>query len=204
VLKTYSAALGAALLLSACNQSSDQASNQAPETKPSSVSEQTPATAKVSESERVNAFFERVFEESVARSPESLTFLGRKDRANEWNDLSEAYANESLEITKKQLAELNAFDRSKLDDATALSYDLLKQSMQEEIDDNKWRLYNYPVNQMFGRHSSVVSLLINQHRINDVQDAENYVARLNGVSALFDQLIANIEARTAANIVPPK
>ncbi len=204
MLKTYSAALGAALLLSACNQSSDQASNQAHETKPSSVSEQAPATPQVSESERVNAFFERVFEESVARSPESLTFLGRKDRANEWNDLSEAYANESLEITKNQLAELNAFDRSKLDDATALSYDLLKQSMQEEIDDNKWRLYNYPVNQMFGRHSSVVSLLINQHRINDVQDAENYVARLNGVSALFDQLIENIEARTAANIIPPK
>jgi uncharacterized protein (DUF885 family) len=204
VLKSYSAAIGAAFLLSACNQSSDQTASQAPETKPASVAEQVVATPEVSESERANAFFERVFEESVARSPESLTFLGRKDRADEWDDLSEAYANESMEITKKQLIELNAFDRSKLDQATALSFDLLVQSMEEEIEDNKWRLYNYPVNQMFGRHSGVVSLLINQHRIGDVTDAENYIARLNGVPKLFNQLITNIEARTAANIIPPK
>jgi uncharacterized protein (DUF885 family) len=200
----YSAALGAAFLLSACNQSTEQATSKTPEVKPVAAAQETVATAKISESERANAFFERVFEESVARSPESLTFLGRKDRANEWDDLSEAHANESIEITKAQLAELKAFDRSQLDDATALSYDLLVQSMNEEIEDNKWRLYNYPVNQMFGRHSGVVSLLINQHRIGDVTDAENYVARLNGVSGLFDQLITNIEARTAANIIPPK
>ncbi|MBL4673737.1 MAG: DUF885 domain-containing protein [Arenicella sp.] len=204
MLKSYSAAIVAALLLSACNQSSDQTASQAPETKPASVAEQSPATTQVSESLSANAFFERVFEESVARSPESLTFLGRKDRADEWDDLSEAYANESMEITKAQLVELKAFDRSKLDDATALSYDLLVQSMEEEIEDNKWRLYNYPVNQMFGRHSGVVSLLINQHSINDVKDAENYIARLNAVPSLFDQLITNIEARTAANIIPPK
>jgi uncharacterized protein (DUF885 family) len=204
VLKLYSAAIGAALLLSACNQSSDQTASQTPETKPAPVAEQSTATPEVSESQRANAFFERVFEESVARSPESLTFLGRKDRADEWDDLSEAYANESIEITKKQLVELKEFDRSKLDDATALSYDLLVQSMEEEIEDNKWRLYNYPVNQMFGRHSGVVSLLINQHSISDVKDAENYIARLNAVPTLFDQLITNIEARTAANIIPPK
>jgi uncharacterized protein (DUF885 family) len=204
VLKSYSAAIAAALLLSACNQSSDQTASQAPETKSAAIAEQVAAASETSESERANAFFERVFEESVARSPESLTFLGRKDRADEWDDLSEAYANESMEITKTQLVELKAFDKSQLDEATALSYDLLVQSMENEIADNKWRLYNYPVNQMFGRHSGVVSLLINQHRIGDVNDAENYIARLNGVTALFNQLITNIEARTAANIIPPK
>ncbi len=204
MLKSYSAAIGAAILLAACNQSSDQTSNQAQESKPAPVATENVATPQVSESERTNAFFEKVFEDSVARSPESLTFLGRKDRADEWDDLSQAHANESLEITKKQLVELKAIDRSKLDEATALSYDLLLQSMEEEIEDYKWRLYNYPVNQMFGRHSGVVSLLINQHRIGDIKDAENYIARLNGVSGLFDQLITNIEARTAANIIPPK
>jgi uncharacterized protein (DUF885 family) len=196
--------MGAALFLSACNQSSDQTANQTPEAKPTAVAEQTSASSDVSESQRVNAFFDRIFEESVARYPEYLTSLGRKDRADEWNDLSESYANESMEITKKQLVELQAFDSDKLDQATKLSYDLLVQSMEEEIEDNKWRLYNYPVNQMFGRHSSVVSMLINQHRIGGVKDAENYIARLNGVPKLFDQLIANIEARTAANIIPPK
>ena len=202
MLKSTSAAIGAAILLTACGQSTEPSSPASKEATPA-VSATTVAP-QVSESEKVNAFFERAFEESVARSPESLTFLGRKTRGNEWDDLSEAYANESIEITKKQLAELKGFDKSKLDESTALSYDLLVQSLENEIEDNKWRLYNYPVNQMFGRHSRSISMLINQHRINDLTDAENYIARLNGVNAMFDQLITNIEARTAANIIPPK
>lgn len=204
MLKYYSAAISAVLLLSACEQSSDQKKTQSYEAKPTMAVKQASAVSETTESERANAFFERTFEESAARYPEVLTSLGRKDRADEWNDLSDTFANESLEITKKQMVELKSFDRSKLDEATALSYDLLVQSMEEQIADNKWRLYNYPVNQMFGRHSSVVSLLINQHRIDSTKDAKNYIARLNAVPVLFDQLIANIEARTAANIIPPK
>jgi uncharacterized protein (DUF885 family) len=204
LLKYYSAAISAVLLLSACEQSSEQKKTQSYEAKPTMAAKQASAVSETTESERVNAFFERIFEESAARYPELLTSLGRKDRADEWNDLSDTFANESLEITKKQMVELKSFERSKLDEATALSYDLLVQSMEEQIADNKWRLYNYPVNQMFGRHSSVVSLLINQHRIDSTKDAKNYIARLDAVPALFDQLIANIEARTAANIIPPK
>ncbi|WP_289029011.1 DUF885 domain-containing protein [uncultured Paraglaciecola sp.] len=200
MLKSYTTTIGAAFFLAACNQSSAPKTTSSPETEPTAVA----AKSDISESKRVNDFFERIFEASLARSPEYLTALGRKERADEWNDLSPAYADKTIEITKQQLAELLTFDRAKLDQATALSYDLLVQSMENQIADDKWRLYNYPVNQMFGRHSGVVSLLINQHRINNVKDAENYITRLSGVPKLFDQLIANIEARTAANIIPPK
>jgi len=200
VLKMYFLAIAVALLLTACDQTAINDTGL----KSAMAEEEISPSIEMSESQRANAFFERAFEDSVARSPESLSFLGRKDRADEWNDLSEGYANESLALAKTQLAELKAFERSQLDESTALSYDLLVQSIEDEIADNKWRLYNYPVNQMYGRHSSVVSLLINQHRIEDIKDAENYIARLNAVPALFDQLIVNIEARTAANIIPPK
>jgi len=204
VLKSYSAAISAVFLLTACDQLSEQQNSQTHETKSAVAVEQASAVTEVSESQRVNAFFERIFEESVARYPEYLTALGRKDRADEWNDLSEAFANASMEMNKKQLVELQTFDRDRLDQDTKLSYDLAVKSMEEQIEDIKWRLYNYPVNQMFGRHSSVVSLLINQHRIGDVTDAENYIMRLQGIPTLFDQLIVNLEARTAANIIPPK
>ena len=204
MLKSYSAAISAVFLLTACDQLSEQQNSQTHETKSAVAVEQASAVTEVSESQRVNAFFERIFEESVARYPEYLTALGRKDRADEWNDLSEAFANASMEMNKKQLVELQTFDRDRLDQDTKLSYDLAVKSMEEQIEDIKWRLYNYPVNQMFGRHSSVVSLLINQHRIGDVTDAENYIMRLQGIPTLFDQLIVNLEARTAANIIPPK
>lgn len=202
MLKHFGLALLATSLLAACNDSVEPTATPEPK-QIETVAPETAAPA-ISESEKANAMYERFFEESVARSPETLTFLGRKDRSDEWDDRSEAAALENLELSKKQLAELKTIDRSNLDEPTALSYDLLLQSLEEEIADFRWRLYNYPVNQMFGTHSSVVSLLINQHRVNDIKDAENYVARLNGVPKLFDQLMTNIDARTAANIIPPK
>jgi len=206
--------LGAALIsvavLAACNEQEASQSavkkSEAPivTTAPATTVPNENTTTALSESEKANALFEKFFEESVALSPETLTFLGRKERADEWNDLSDKAAQEELALAKKQLAELKTIDKTKLDESTALSYDLLAQRLENQIEDYRWRLYNYPVNQMRGKHSGVVSLLINQHRIADIKDAENYIARLNAIAPLFDQLIVNIDARSEANIIPPK
>ena len=194
-----------ALGISACQPDSKPSSETAAPTQAQAQVASDKDNSKESESAKANAFFERVFEENAARSPETLTFLGRKERADEWNDLSKEFSDETLALNKKYLAELEStINRDSLDSATQLSYDLFKQGLEEDIEDARWRLYNYPVNQMFGRHSRVVSLLINQHRIESLQDAENYISRLNKVTLNFDQLITGIEARTAANIIPPK
>lgn len=158
----------------------------------------------ISESDKANQLFEEIFEASLSRHPEQLTQLGRSERMGEWNDLSAEFAQETLELNIAQLNRLDELDYAKLDQSTALSFNLLKQSLQEDIEDHQWRLYDYPVNQMFGRHSGVASLLINQHRVTDIKSALAYISRLNGVSDHFDQLIAGIEARTKANIIPPK
>jgi uncharacterized protein (DUF885 family) len=206
-------ALLTAAILSACGPAAEQSSESDPLTTAATGTEnavdagaaQTPDTQQIaSKSKRANAFYERIFEEGLSRSPEFLTYLGRKDRLGEWDDLSDEHAAKELEHNQRDLKQLKTFDRAQLDPATALSFDLLEQSLKNDIEDYRWRLYNYPVNQMFGRHSSVVSLLINQHKISSIKDAEAYIARLNGVSVLFEQLIAGIEVRTAANIVPPK
>ena len=161
-----------ALSLSACEPNSAQSSSSEVTASKAATGPAQTESAQTntveSESVKANAFFERVFEESVARQPESLTFLGRKDRADEWNDLSQAFSDQSLVLDKQYLKELGHIDRAQLDSATQLSYDLFKQNLEESIEDARWRLYNYPVNQMFGRHTGVVSLLINQHRINAV------------------------------------
>ena len=156
------------------------------------------------ESEKANVLFEKIFEDSIARSPETLTHLGRTERMSEWNDLSAEFAEESLEFNKEQIILLETLDYSKLDEATALSYDLLTQSLQNQVADYQWRLYDYPVNQMFGAHSNTASLLINQHRITDIDSAYAYIDRLNAIPLYFEQLIAGMKDRADANIIPPK
>ncbi|WP_449357041.1 DUF885 domain-containing protein, partial [Alishewanella longhuensis] len=87
---------------------------------------------------------------------------------------------------------------------TQLSYQLMHKQLNETLEDARWRLYSYPVNQMFGVHSQVPSLLINQHRISDVNDAKAYIARLNAVPHLFRQLQQQLSARAEIGVIVPQ
>lgn len=156
------------------------------------------------ESEKANKLFEDIFMENVMRSPMYQSYLGIKQDQDKWDDISEQRAEEDLALQKEQLARVMEIDEAKLNDQTKVSWLLMKQNLEQEIADFKWRHYNYPVNQMFGMHSSVASLLINQHRISEVADAEAYVARLNGLPELFAQLSENLKIRAEKGIIAPK
>lgn len=201
MIKNFTTTLVAAALLSTV---AGCTTNVATETTASTTQKNSAATNQLSESAKANELFDRLFEERLARSPSFLTALGRREGMDQWDDLTDEFAAESLALMKRQLTDLQTLDYAQLDQSAALSYDLATQALKDDIADDKWRLYNYPVNQMFGTHSSVPSLLINQHRVTDVKAAEDYVARLNAVESYFDQLIEGIEQRTKAGIVPPK
>lgn len=157
-----------------------------------------------SESERANAFFEEVFMRGVMRSPVYQTYMGIKKDYDKWDDGSEARALEDLALAKQDLITLRAFDRSKLDATTQVSYDLMEQGLEQNISDFKWRHHTYPVNQMYGTHSMVPAFLINQHQITDVSDAKAYISRLNGVPVVFEQLEKDLEVRAEKGIIAPK
>lgn len=189
----------AACLLTACGEKTSTEAPVAP------VAESMPsAQAIAAESEKANIMFERFFEEWVSRSPTFQTFLGRKEGMDQWDNLSEAFEQESHGMIKRQLAELQGLDTSLLDESSMLSYELMKQQLKNDIDDHRWRLHNYPVEQMRGTHSQVPSLLINQHRITDVSDAKAYISRVLNLPGHFEQLVDGIKRRTELGIVPPK
>lgn len=157
------------------------------------------------ESKRVNDFFERVFDERVARSPELQTQLGLKQDYDKWDDDSEVRGAEDFALLAQHLAELKRdFDFEALDPQTQLSYRLWVRQAERTIEGYTWRHHNYPVNQMFGRHTGVVAFLVNMHRVGDLKDAQAYVARLNGLKPKLEQLVENLETRRAKGIVPPR
>ena len=103
--------------------------------------------------------------ENVMRSPMYQSYLGIKEDQDKWDDISPAAEQEELALQKKHLEQVKSIDESKLNEQTKISWMLMKQSLENDIADYKWRHHNYPVNQMFGLHSRVASLLINQHGI---------------------------------------
>ncbi len=192
-------------IVSSCGQQSEQTDDSAlvTETSQSEVLD-TGKSQGQSESEKANALFEEIFMQNVMRSPNFQSFLGIKTDQDKWDDWSEQRAQEDLQIAKQNLNKVNAIDASQLDPQTKVSLDIMKLNLQQQIEDFKWRYHNYPLNQMFGIHSQVPSLLINQHTVSELADAEAYISRLEKVSALFDQVIDAINIRAEKGIIAPK
>ena len=191
---TLIAATVSVALLAGCQQATQQ-STPAPAVQTQPVQ---------SEIDKANAFFEDTFNRDVMSSPVYQTYMGIKKDYDKWDDNSEEKALKDLAQTKADLVTLNSIDRAQLDAATQVSYDLKKQDLEASIADFKWRYHNYPVNQMFGTHSMVPAFLINQHQISNVKEANDYIARLNGVPGVFDQLITGLEIRADKNIIAPR
>ena len=157
------------------------------------------------ESRRVNEFFDRNFDEYIARHPQFASQLGIKIGYDKWEDLSDASNAEDLGKSFENLAALKRdFNFDALDPQTQLSWRLFEHDVQQSAEAFRFRMHNYPVNQMFGWHSSTPTFLMNIHRVDNVQDAEAYIARLNAVDEQADQLIRNLQARAEKGIIPPK
>ena len=157
------------------------------------------------ESKKANDYFDAMFDAYVDRSPMLQTRLGIKKDYDKWSDLTKEREEIELEYSKESLKWLkDSIDVKLLDTNTKLSFDLYKQSLIDQINDYKYRLYDYPLNQMFGMQSEIPAFLINMHRIGSVEDAEAYISRIKGIRPLVDQLIINVIEREEAGIVAPK
>jgi len=159
---------------------------------------------KQSATELANETYEALFMESLKTSPEYMTYLGMRERYDEWDDSSEQAFEDSVALSKKHLELLNEIDAEDLDKQTALSLTLYKQRLENGLSDIKWRYHGYPVNQMFGTHSSIPSFLINQHLIANAEEAKAYIARVKAVPEVIDDLIADLNLRADMGIIAPK
>ena len=155
--------------------------------------------------ERINKWFDDKYMERVRRYPQALAGLGIKERMDEWNDPSRTFALEELDRITQDMKELKAnFNPEDLDESAQLSYRLFLENSQNTLDGAKWWYHGYDFTQMFGPHSTVPTFLVNQHPIDNVTDAENYVKRLEGVDDYLGEIIKNSRVSAEKGIMPPK
>ncbi len=160
---------------------------------------------KLSETEKINDFFEETFDQEMARLPEMQTYFGMKKNDDKWNDLSDAETFKKIEIARESLAYMRAnFDYDKLTPEAQMSYRLFVDRSEFAIASKPWVYHTYPINQYAGKQSGMPAMLINAHTIDTVEDANNYIARLIGFKNAFNQIIEGMETRTAKEIIPPK
>jgi uncharacterized protein (DUF885 family) len=119
--------------------------------------------------------------------------------------LSDEKAAADHAVWQKQLATLKRdFKPELLNSQAQLSYKLFEREAEREEEEFKFRFDVYPVSQMRGVHAQIPTFLINIHKIDNVKDAEAYIARLNAIPKLFDQLIINLQVREEKGVVAPQ
>lgn len=156
------------------------------------------------ENARAEALFASIYQARLARSPIDQAFEGIRDQQDRWDNFSEAFQQQSNQLDKVHLKNLQGLNSTLLSEANQLSLRLYQHQLESAIEEFKWRYHRYPISHMNGIHTGVATILIRLHPLETVDDANAYIKRLQAVPELFDQLIAGLHRRSSMGISAPK
>ncbi|MGJ8681242.1 DUF885 domain-containing protein [Paraglaciecola sp.] len=187
------------LVLSACGQANKE--NKANPPIPAATSSQIVAQ---SESERLNQWFDRKYEEELMLSPMKLTRLGRKERYDEFNDYSEAEVDQKLKWQADSVAELKrSFNYELLSEDVKISYDLWVYQYEAAKALVPFRTNKYILTQMMGNHTSLPNFVINYHKVDELSDMQAYIKRIGGLSVAISNLLERAKLNAKQGTRPP-
>ena len=90
-------------------------------------------------SENANKLFDDIFDDILSYYPEYQTALGIKDNNDQWNNYSEAFAEQVQGVLQQHRATLQRVDADLLDTPTRLSLQLYQRELTEKIEAYQWR-----------------------------------------------------------------
>ncbi|WP_444994142.1 DUF885 domain-containing protein [Aliikangiella sp. IMCC44359] len=158
----------------------------------------------------INNFFNRFALKLVLEKPETLTSLhflepwGIRGHNTELDDVSP----ESTEAFFKYIAEeykvLKTYNEDELQPDELMSKRIAEYLFQLAEEAEPFKFHNYPINQLFGVQNAFPTFMESQHQINDLRDAQDYVARLSKIKLKFLQAARGVKLRAESGIVPPR
>ncbi|MDP1736750.1 MAG: DUF885 domain-containing protein [Caulobacter sp.] len=152
----------------------------------------------------LTVFLDAAFDEATALSPQSMTGLGLKTDYDKLDDYTDAAAQKRLALAERQLAQMKArFRPDALSPAGKLSFMLFERQVAQQSENYRWRLHGYIASVNGSPAGAIPVFLINQHRVDSVEDARAYIARLRDVKRVMTEVSAALKTRAAAGIRAP-
>lgn len=184
---------------------------------PACGGERTPATTKPDEAGAL-ALLDSVGENFLRLTPEQATSLGIDTGAR--SGLRALLTDRSAEGMKRMadqlradLARIKAFDATGLPHATRTSFEVVQSVYERALEGfalpygdvavGSWRNTPYVVIQNVGAYLDLPRFLNTEHRIENAQDAEAYLTRLQSYAKQLDGELGRMKSARAAGLVPP-
>ena len=150
-------------------------------------------------------FLDGAFDERLALSPESQTRLGLKTDYNKLDDYTEAAAVRTQAMAERQLTDMRArFQPEQLGESARVSYRLFEYEVERSRASARFRKLRFPVSTNGSPAGAIPVLLINNHKVDTVADAEAYIARLRDTDRVMREVAATMREQAAAGIIPNK
>lgn len=180
------------------------ASSAAPALVGAAAADPAPAAPAGADDARLMAFLDAAFMAQASLSPETLTRMGSKQAYDRLDDYTEAAAERALALAERQVAEMRAgFADADLSASARLSYRLFERQAEQQRGLARWRRHRFAVSTNGSPMGQIPVLLINAHRVDTVEDARAYVARLVEVERVMEEVAAEMAENAAAGVVAP-
>ena len=153
-------------------------------------------------------YYDTSLEALTRRSPETIVWrsLGAVYLPNEalLDNISDAYQRDTFAMYQVALDALRTYDRSILSSDDQLSYDIYEWQLQDVVDRLEFIYYDFPATySIYGTQEDTRQLFTEVHPLETLQDAEDYITRLNLVERKFAQLADHLQLQRQNGVVEP-
>jgi len=153
-------------------------------------------------------YYDTSLEALTRRSPETIIWrsLSSIYASNEalLDDISDTYTRDTFAMYQVALDALHTYDRSTLDAQGQLDYDIYEWQLLDVAGQLEFIYHGFPATySIFGTQEDTRQLFTEVHPLQILQDAEDYIARLNRVGFKFSQLVQHLQLQRQAGIVEP-
>ncbi|MGN6690409.1 MAG: DUF885 domain-containing protein, partial [Sphingopyxis sp.] len=150
-------------------------------------------------------FLDQAFDERLGLSPESQTQLGLKTNYDRLDDYTDAASTRGQALAERQLKDMHArFKPDQLGESARVSYRLFEYEVERGRESLRFRNLSFPVSTNGSPAGDIPVLLINNHKIDSVEDAVAYIARLRDTERVMREVATRMRAQAAAGIIPNK
>jgi uncharacterized protein (DUF885 family) len=158
---------------------------------------------------KIDWFYGRVFGQFALQSPELLSNMRILPPwldfySDDLDDASPAHEVAMADMIKSDVDTLHRYDRAAMDRNGQLSYDVLDYFLTIQVEGDRFRDHDFPVNQLSGIQSSLPSFMAQTHQVNDKHDADAYIARLDKFPKKFAEIVEGLKLREEKGVIPPQ
>ncbi len=161
------------------------------------------------DSAKIEKVFDDYFREFIRLNPEEASQLGLPRESgydynrDGLNDLSDAGIKANYDLARKYLNSLAKIDKAKITSSQGIDAAILEWLLGVQLEGEKYVDHRYYIDHLFGVHSQITNLLTGYHTIDGLQDANDYLKRLEKYPLRLKQILSRIDSQEKKGIYPP-